>query len=173
VSDNEERPGLVTPKCCAAAQTYKAVVLSVDVYGDVPSNEVEPRWFVPTSAKDEIFDAAAIPRPTACPFCATPLPAPVRRTDNPRVCVVSDGGYYCDTCGERLRSCECLTPEQAYEIPTPDADAMGAVERVLRSMNLSDERRAAFLEEAKKMRPEHRAIYAQVIQTLARHIDPG
>jgi hypothetical protein len=55
------------------------------------------------------------PDPKFCPFCGTPLPKLVKKKRPPKVQLVEDGGYYCSTCGERIRSCECPYPEQAYE----------------------------------------------------------
>lgn len=49
---------------------------------------------------------AAEPRPTCCK-AALDYPADT--------CVVLDGGYYCDTCKERSRECNCLPPTFAWE----------------------------------------------------------
>jgi len=52
-----------------------------------------------------------------CPHCGTKLPEVRLKTPAPKdVCIVSDGGYNCDTCKQRLRQCKCKSPEFLYEI---------------------------------------------------------
>lgn len=65
-----------------------------------------------------------MPEPTHCPFCGTPLPKMVRKDPiPPHICRVTDGGYYCDTCKQRLNACICDPPEAAFEPePEPEQD---------------------------------------------------
>jgi hypothetical protein len=55
--------------------------------------------------------------PKFCPYCGTTLPE-IRPRAKPykNVCKVTDGGYYCDTCEERLMGCKCHPPECAWEV---------------------------------------------------------
>ena len=52
-----------------------------------------------------------------CPWCAAPMPefeyAP---QPNEHYMICTDGGYYCDECGERLDSCYCLPRECAWKV---------------------------------------------------------
>jgi len=45
-----------------------------------------------------------------CSFCAAPVPEIEKVVVDGPVARVSDGGYYCDTCGERLMCCDCHPP---------------------------------------------------------------
>jgi len=54
-----------------------------------------------------------------CPWCGTKLPQMQLKPKFPsRVCTVTDGGYRCDTCRERLISCSCASPAENFEIKT-------------------------------------------------------
>lgn len=58
----------------------------------------------------------------ACPFCCVPLPLMRRKLQSSAsLCRITDGGYYCATCRERLHVCLCDPLESAFE-PLP-ADA--------------------------------------------------
>ncbi len=51
-----------------------------------------------------------------CPWCGTKLPAMQLKPKFPaRVCTITDGGYYCDTCEKRLISCDCPLPGEQWE----------------------------------------------------------
>jgi hypothetical protein len=51
-----------------------------------------------------------------CPCCGKKLPKVRLRKNQPKkIVVISDGGYYCDTCGERLTNCWCSPPEHRWE----------------------------------------------------------
>lgn len=56
------------------------------------------------------------PAPKFCPFCSASVPKLVRKKRPPKVQLVSDGGYYCDTCEQRVSECVCPYPEQAWEV---------------------------------------------------------
>lgn len=51
-----------------------------------------------------------------CPFCGKELPDIQLKEELPEVCVCTDGGYYCDTCEQRLRACQCKPSEYLWEI---------------------------------------------------------
>lgn len=70
---------------------------------DLPG-EVKPTWKVVSSGSDgdRSFEVKF------CPFCGKKLPDIEPSGSTEKICKITDGGYYCDTCGERLRVCECL-----------------------------------------------------------------
>lgn len=78
------------------------------------ARETPPKWVV--LARNITRQLDAYVTVAACPFCATPVAAVRLRTQPPRrICVVIDGGYYCDTCARRLIACRCAPPEQLWE----------------------------------------------------------
>jgi hypothetical protein len=116
--------------CCEDNHLVGAVYLSFtekewdDFHvGDLPP-ETPPRWFVaPTDTRhvkkgSGPYDLEFIgPREAKfCPFCGKPVP-PVRKKKKKfkRVARVTDGGYYCDTCRERLDGCRCVPPHFLWE----------------------------------------------------------
>lgn len=111
--------------CCDAARGFDAVRFSVEGLDDqVPERG---RWRVREhDGRDGLRRRRRSEEPPDvrfCPFCAAPVPR-TRRMERPPLdlCVVTDGGYYCDTCFERLNGCLCLPPEAAFEVvATPDA----------------------------------------------------
>ena len=71
------------------------------------------------AASDPNYYAGAYPEPKFCPYCGTALPKLVRKKPMPKnICRVTDGGYYCSTCRERLDNCLCDPPASAFE-PEP------------------------------------------------------
>lgn len=51
-----------------------------------------------------------------CPFCGVRLPElRLRKTVLQTICVVVDGGYYCQTCEKRLIGCRCADPARLWE----------------------------------------------------------
>lgn len=103
MSEREE----ITPRCCDSATRTRTVVLRYSeeaMYRSRGQGGHTPRWTI--NGHEASF----------CPFCGDRLPAVRRRAVQPElVCRVSDGGYYCDTCGERLNCCGCAAPEAAWE----------------------------------------------------------
>lgn len=110
------------PMCCEAAKTHPAITLSVDDGND--SNTGTARWYITlndaivraifSERKDQWYNN--IPEPKFCPYCGTPLPKMVRKNPMPEgICRITDGGYYCDTCGKRGDNCTCLPPSAAFE----------------------------------------------------------
>jgi hypothetical protein len=54
---------------------------------------------------------------TYCPNCGKKLPDVVKKQNPPEnITNVTDGGYYCATCKERLNACTCALPHMAWEI---------------------------------------------------------
>lgn len=121
-SDNME--AIQRPRCCEAVVKYPPIHFYVDCYDD--SNLSDGKWYTATNgkltdherskSKDVIVYIKNRPEPKFCPYCATPLPKMVRKNPAPEgICTVSDGGYYCDTCSERLNGCRCLPMSAAFE----------------------------------------------------------
>lgn len=113
--------------CCDEAKGYHAVRFSVDIY-DSDEPPKEGRWYLPESeslarhrqSRDPDWHKKKPPEPKFCPFCGTAVPKMRLKADPPKdLCRVTDGGYYCDTCGERLNGCLCLPAEAAFE-PVPN-----------------------------------------------------
>lgn len=83
----------------------------------------KPIWLVRTSKQweHERLEKAETAETVAshCPFCGQKVPD-VRLRANPpkRVCTIVDGGYYCNTCGERLDGCRCAPPEYNWKVST-------------------------------------------------------
>lgn len=76
---------------------------------------IEPVWKVKLYRD---LHLAEKPTPKFCPFCATPLPKPVpRHIPLEPVRDIIDGGYYCNTCHERLMCCQCWPTEARWEVP--------------------------------------------------------
>ncbi len=72
-----------------------------------------PQWVILFKKISGLVDVAAV---SFCPFCGARVPGVRRRAElPPRVMVIVDGGYYCDTCGERLDACDCPSPETMWE----------------------------------------------------------
>ncbi len=107
------------PMCCEAAQRYPAISFSVD-YGDGDSNEAPGGWYI---AKNRELETRGPdhhrepPAPKFCPYCGTSLPVMRRKVPAPKtVCRIIDGGYYCNTCRERLGGCLCDPLSSAFEV---------------------------------------------------------
>lgn len=115
------------PTCCEAAQKYPTISFSVE-YGDgEDSHKTEGRWYVATlqelsqsrAVEDPDYYRNGLPEPKFCPYCGTALPTMKRKNPMPKtVCRVTDGGYYCSTCKERLNCCLCDPLSSAFE-PVP------------------------------------------------------
>lgn len=105
-------PMYVTPQCCEKAKNTAAVFLSIDIYSD----EQKPKWVTRTHYTK--YQSTSIREAYFCPFCSTAVPEIVPSGETKPICSVTDGGYYCDTCKERLNCCTCLPPELAWRPKT-------------------------------------------------------
>lgn len=107
----------VTPTCCAAVQENHTIFLRHD-YKDVISGQsdaIKPEWRVMAWTTVDGWAGWNSIMASFCPHCATPVPS-IRRCQRQKpVCRIIDGGYYCDTCHERLMSCTCLPVEFNWE----------------------------------------------------------
>jgi len=111
--------------CCEASRNYPTVTFTVD-FGE-KSEDGKGYWYVRSNSKLEDYyrpsEAKMDPswyenRPHAkfCPYCGTPVPKMRRKDPAPKtLTVVTDGGYYCDTCSERLNCCMCDPLSSAFE----------------------------------------------------------
>lgn len=111
---------LPRPTCCQESRDYPAAIFQLSVY-DGDSREAEGSWLAPLVKAFETQrlrrrDFNNPPEAKFCTYCGTALPEMKRKAEFPTyTCVVTDGGYYCDTCKERLHACRCLPPEHAWE----------------------------------------------------------
>jgi len=139
MSDTTRR--VIHPDCCEEMRKYQSISLSLpDSFygGDIETPPIwrvagwrsfridmikvekdgqvdfqwppEKDWPVP-DVDDELtrwaFEAKY------CPYCGEHVPPIVPRTIcvPERIAICSDGGYYCDTCSERLMCCQCYPPQ--------------------------------------------------------------
>lgn len=122
---------LIHPNCCDAMRKHQAITLRMPIGFDEGDIDTPPHWVIqsyrPFRVPDlDKWDEWPDPEPDMplneshtkdvahCPFCARQLPPIVRVDVDKKVCMVTDGGYYCDTCKERLRACTCLPPAVAW-----------------------------------------------------------
>ena len=129
----------LTPKCCPDIQRTEAILLEFsDEFFDGDVN-ARPTWRLQMSFTNNLNAIRALQKTEGeglelhrdqitevyeewwnvkfCPFCSTALPDIEMRKECPKnICVISDGGYYCDTCKERLHACECLPPDHRWKI---------------------------------------------------------
>jgi hypothetical protein len=120
---------LPIPQCCEESRKYPVICFHEEIYGDF-FNVGSAGWEISPLQKlqDIIMDINTKdfaerrrwiqnrPKPKFCPYCGKKLPKMVKKDPQPeRICKVTDGGNYCDTCNERLRNCYCLPPEAAWE----------------------------------------------------------
>lgn len=111
-----------TLQCCQAARDTGAVFLQFSfdaIYESEGQEGHKPTWQIclPEAYHHRVATDGVRKSPpvvTHCPFCGTPVPEIVPRETTNKICRVIDGGYYCDTCGERLHACRCMPPEYAW-----------------------------------------------------------
>lgn len=81
---------------------------------------VDGKWYPKALKYEEFTDGQDCGDVFFCVACGTKLPdLQLKQSQAPTLCVVTDGGYYCDTCGERIQSCWCDPLESAYEVVGP------------------------------------------------------
>lgn len=80
-----------------------------------------PHWLVSRWKRGEV-DFGGPMHASHCPGCGQRLPDLRRKTVPPiHIAIFTDGGYYCDHCGERADSCPCSFPAAAWEAVPPEA----------------------------------------------------
>jgi hypothetical protein len=120
-----ERRLLIVPGCCEESSKNLLVTLRLDS-NDIYENEEgqensKPRWEVRNSFWNYIncYSRGEWPEPIVkfCPHCGEKMPEIQKRKEplSP-VCSVTDGGYYCDSCEERLHACKCWPCEAHWEV---------------------------------------------------------
>lgn len=114
----ERQLSLPRSQCCEIARTAYTY-----------NNDPLLHFWVAPGDDEEAFDDSGLPeglrRPRGrhgwqidgiggfvkfCPWCGAKLPEMERTRTDAKICVVKDGGYYCDTCEERLQNCLCDFP---------------------------------------------------------------
>lgn len=126
-------PPIPQPSCCADMKAYPLVFFTVDPIGTTTADSLYPKptWRGKYAFKEYGRErpwgrGEVSPNPKFCPYCATPLPL-VRKREvlvEP-IMRCSDGGYYCDTCHERLNCCTCNDYRTAWEVVPPETDQGG------------------------------------------------
>ena len=83
------------------------LIFSLEWYVGV---EEAPKWGIKTPQDD--ISCGKLVEINFCPFCAKKLPKLILNEQiKEPVCSCSDGGYYCNTCDQRLIACTCLPRE--------------------------------------------------------------
>ena len=110
------REQFVIPGCCKESIENLTVVLRLPsdyIYGG--NLEAKPQWTIYTVDLKNGKTENPI-KVDFCPHCGCPLPEVRKSALKIPVTVCTDGGYYCNTCGETLDDCMCYPPELAWEV---------------------------------------------------------
>ena len=116
------REAYLTPECCKSVQDFVAVLLrfpwdSEEDYAGPPEWTLRLSHLETAPGYSRSHAHSADDKPSFCPYCGTKLPEIEKNPKPPKpLAAITDGGYYCDTCEERLMSCECFAPEFAWRI---------------------------------------------------------
>ncbi len=107
----------ISPNCCNDVKENNTVFLRHS-YNELYNEEkgqtnVKPQWYC--SVFDLKNHTQSRRKVKYCPHCSKRLPKIKRRITNKPICNTSDGGFYCDTCKERLINCQCYPPEYAWQ----------------------------------------------------------
>ena len=105
----------VTPNCCEESEQGIVFLVCPDSIYDGDLSE-KPTWrALFTNSKTEFRELSTV---YFCPHCGKPLPDVEFKPDkNVKYVVMSQHCEgYCQTCGERLRCCECTPPEFRWKI---------------------------------------------------------
>lgn len=109
-----------TPICCYYAKRF--ITLRYETYYSESKThflKTKPFWIVRGSGREDAMFIAEMTelRIFFCPNCGAKLPKIKLKDKLPeKVLVITDGGYYCNTCHERLNECQCTPPERMWEI---------------------------------------------------------
>lgn len=111
---------LPRPICCREIQEKPIVFLTgITTYEGEPE---EPKWGMTVTMPSDWMEGWSYYKETfvevtKCPFCHSSMPELAIKENPPEPMMkISDGGYYCDTCQERLNCCECYPAETKYEV---------------------------------------------------------
>jgi len=108
-----------TPQCCQYSKYFITLIFE-SYFGHDPDffKSSKPFWVVRGAISDDPCNYKQRDREISfCPSCGKELPD-IRLKQHPpeKVTVITDGGYYCDTCKERLMCCTCAKPDELWEI---------------------------------------------------------
>jgi hypothetical protein len=112
---------IVRPTCCEAAQNYP--IVSFIAHNPEDGSLAEGSWEANINYKfSSLFDNYRNyenkPSVKFCSYCGKKLPNMVltkKDVSKKHICKITDGGYYCDTCNQRLDSCFCDPQETLFE----------------------------------------------------------
>lgn len=109
-ADRQRQYTFVMPECCAKMIETATICLNTPEEFTSGDTKTLPKWYIRTGEREGLGSGQrhGYTEPQFCPFCATPVPEVERRVTDRKIMVVTDGGYYCATCGERCHSCSCL-----------------------------------------------------------------
>jgi len=115
---------MMGPKCCQYAKDYILLAYDRDDEAEDTGYNLEcyklnkPYWLI-RGVKSDVYSSkfeGAHQKISFCPSCGTKMPGIRLKAIQPKkVSIVTDGGYYCDTCGERLIACGCKQPSEMWE----------------------------------------------------------
>jgi len=100
--------------CCEANKRFGVVFLVFESeveYGNEVADS-KPKWKVVSTTSEG--HSSVFVDVKFCPLCGKELPDVVK-TKELKIRRIVDGGYYCDTCDERLHGCECDNPALEWE----------------------------------------------------------
>lgn len=115
----KERLEEPVPQCCNYARIFISLQYEEYLVSDKDYFlKNTPFWRVRgCTAPEGVYPSPRDGQVNFCPVCKIGLPNIRRKAELPeKVRAVSDGGYYCDTCKERLHSCTCAQPESMWEL---------------------------------------------------------
>lgn len=121
-----ERRLIIVPGCCEASTKGRTVALRLPheaIYGFRGKGQADckPRWVTASvfhyDGEHKLPERQVV---TFCPHCGKPMPEIRKRVEvlEP-IAQITDGGYHCDTCSERLHACKCWPCEAHWEVVPP------------------------------------------------------
>lgn len=108
------------PLCCKEIREFPVIAADLD-HASEDTAECDARWYIRIphrTLRGYERSGDTPPVPTHCPFCGSGLPTLVKRAHPPKgIERVTDGGYYCDTCGQRCSlGCACPPAISAFQV---------------------------------------------------------
>lgn len=102
----------LSPDCCQRIKETKVIFLHYfnDEVGDtIRYKEEKPEWAI--TGRSNEFSCDTCYKIEFCPFCLEKLPEIIINTKIKPEQLHDGDGYYCGSCKERVRECDCLPPE--------------------------------------------------------------
>jgi hypothetical protein len=122
----------ITPNCCDAMRTSKAIMLRSsgdEDHGMSGRFNNPPHWQLMIAFNREFFGqidylillewfTEAVNSPVCCPFCGEKLPEIRLKQlhEMPKKVSTGTDGYYCSTCDKRNMECLCAPPWARWEV---------------------------------------------------------